>query len=76
MMRYDFIVAKTLFISEPPCFTQLLFEGDDIAHKYPVPVLRFMSLDTLFHPRGSIDHRFLEFDSILNKYVWSDHKEG
>lgn len=56
-----FLLLKTLFIFEAPCFTQLLFvkhlfEGDDIAHKYPVPVLRFMSLDTLFHPRGSIGH--------------------
>lgn len=53
-------LLKNLFISEPPCFTQLLlvrhlFEGDNNTHKYLVPVLRFMSLDTLFHPKGSID---------------------
>lgn len=62
MMCYDFTVPKkNLFIPEPPCFTLLLFvghlfEGDDSMHKYLVPVLRFLSLDTLFHPKGNMGH--------------------
>jgi len=55
------LLLKNLFIPEPPCFTQLLFvrhlfEGDDNIHKYLVPVLRFVSPDTLFHPKGNIGH--------------------
>lgn len=63
----DFIISQSLevlFIPEPPfslfhsrpLFARHLFEGDDDSHKYPLPALRFMSLDTLFHPKGDIDH--------------------